>query len=45
MTNEGNGVHILKITKPKVGDIGSYTCEGSKDGRAVTTDFRVESKF
>nr|SVE75334.1 EOG090X0BNZ [Daphnia dolichocephala] len=36
-----NGVHILKITKPKVADIGSYTCEGN--GRGVS-DFRVASK-
>lgn len=36
-----NGVHELKITKPKIGDIGSYTCEGM--GKA-TTDFRVASK-
>jgi hypothetical protein len=40
MTKE-NGVHLLKIIKPKVVDIGSYTCEGS--GKAVT-DFRVASK-
>lgn len=37
MVNE-NGVHVLKITKPKIGDIGSYTCEGN--GKAAT-DFRV----
>nr|SVE90093.1 EOG090X0BNZ [Daphnia sinensis] len=33
-----NSVHMLKIVKPKVAHIGSYTCEGS--GKAVT-DFRV----
>nr|SVE77814.1 EOG090X0BNZ [Daphnia lumholtzi] len=33
-----NSVHMLKIMKPKVAHIGSYTCEGS--GKAVT-DFRV----
>nr|SVE86962.1 EOG090X0BNZ [Daphnia similis]SVE87585.1 EOG090X0BNZ [Daphnia similis]SVE88215.1 EOG090X0BNZ [Daphnia similis] len=33
-----NSVHMLKIIKPKVAHIGSYTCEGS--GKAVT-DFRV----
>ena len=41
MVNE-NGVHMLKIHKPKIGDIGSYTCEGN--GKAVT-DFRVASEF
>lgn len=33
-----NSVHMLKITKPKMAHIGSYTCEGS--GKAVA-DFRV----
>lgn len=35
-----NSVHMLKITKPKMAHIGSYTCEGS--GKAVA-DFRVSS--
>lgn len=36
-----NGVHSLKITKPKVADIGAYSCEGS--GKAAV-DLRVASK-
>ena len=36
-----NGVHLLKITKPKVTDIGSYTCSGSQKG---SQDLRVASK-
>lgn len=36
--SHGNGVHTLKITKPKVADIGAYSCEGS--GKAAV-DFRV----
>lgn len=37
-----NGTNLLKITKPKVADIGDYTCQGAnEDARKASVDIRV----
>lgn len=35
-----NGIHMLKNSKPKMADTGSYTCQG-KDARGASMEFRV----
>lgn len=35
------GIHYLKITKPKVADIGEYTCQGTSK---FSENIRVASK-
>lgn len=40
-----NGTNLLKITKPKVADIGDYTCQSAnEDARKASVDIRVSSE-